>query len=144
MGGGHEKPCGAGGVAASCAFFRVRTFCQPTFQPIFILGILIVAVGEVLNGYHHWLLARLRQLGVRIYVVPRHGLFGWVACPHYLGEILSFVGYAMMSDLLPVWGNTLVASAYLSAKANSTLNWYRREKPLTIPSRWDRLIPFAY
>jgi hypothetical protein len=49
-----------------------------------------------------------------------------------------------MSGLLPVWGNTLVASAYLSARANSTLNWYRREKPLTIPSRWHRLIPFAY
>jgi hypothetical protein len=43
-----------------------------------------------------------------------------------------------------VWGNALVASAYLSARANSTLNWYRREKPLTIPSRWHRLIPFAY
>ena len=133
-----------GGVAASCAFFQVRTFGQPTSPLIFILGILTFAFGEVLNGYHHWLLARLRPLGVRIYVVPRHGLFGWVACPHYLGEILSFVGYAIMSGLLPVWGNTLVASAYLSARANSTLNWYRREKPLTIPSRWHRLIPFAY
>jgi hypothetical protein len=30
--------------------------------------------------------------------------------------------YAIMSGLLPVWGNTLVASAYLSARANSTLN----------------------
>jgi 3-oxo-5-alpha-steroid 4-dehydrogenase 1 len=89
-------------------------------------------------------LARLRPLGVLIYVVPRHGLFGWVACPHYLGEILSFVGYAMMSDLLPVWGNALVAAAYLSARANSTLSWYRREMPLQIPSRWRRLVPFAY
>jgi len=26
-----------------------------------------------------------------------------------------------MSDLLPVWGNALVASAYLSSRANSTL-----------------------
>jgi 3-oxo-5-alpha-steroid 4-dehydrogenase len=132
-----------GGVAASCAFFQVRTFGQPTSQPIFTLGILIFALGEVLNGYHHWLLARLRPLGVRIYVVPRHGLFGWVACPHYLGEILSFVGYAMMSDLLPVWGNALVTSAYLSARANSTLNWYRLEMPLQIPSGWRRLIPFV-
>jgi very-long-chain enoyl-CoA reductase len=89
-------------------------------------------------------LARLRPLGVRIYVVPRHGLFGWVACPHYLGEILSFVGYAMMSDLLPVWGNAMVLTAYLSARAHSTLNWYRREMPLQIPSGWRRLIPFAY
>jgi hypothetical protein len=133
-----------GGVAASCAFFQVRTFRQPTSQPIFILGILIFAFGEVLNGYHHWLLARLRPLGVRIYVVPRHGLFGWAACPHYLGEILSFVGYAMMSDLLPVWGNAMVLTAYLSARAHSTLNWYRREMALQIPSGWRRLIPFAY
>jgi hypothetical protein len=133
-----------GGVAASCAFFQVRTFRQPTSQPIFMLGILIFAFGEVLNGYHHWLLARLRPLGARIYVVPRHGLFGWVACPHYLGEILSFVGYAMMSDLLPVWGNAMVLTAYLSARAHSTLNWYRREMPLQIPSGWRRLIPCAY
>jgi hypothetical protein len=34
-------------------------------------------------------------------------LFGWVASPHYLGEISSFVGYAMMSALLPAWGNAL-------------------------------------
>jgi hypothetical protein len=132
------------GVATSCAFFQVRTLGQPTSNPIFILGVLTFAFGEVLNGYHHWLLARLRPLGVRIYVVPRHGLFGWVACPHYLGEILSFVGYAMMSDLLPVWGNAVVVTAYLGSRANSTLSWYRREMPLKIPSRWRRLIPFAY
>jgi 3-oxo-5-alpha-steroid 4-dehydrogenase len=133
-----------GGVAASCAFFQVRTFGQPTSQPIFILGVLTFAFGEVLNGYHHWLLARLRPLGVRVYTVPSRGLFGWVACPHYLGEILSFVGYAMMSNVLPVWGIPVVASAYLSARAHSTLNWYRREMPLQIPSGWRRLIPFAY
>jgi hypothetical protein len=81
-----------GGAAASCAFFQVRTFGQPTSPLIFILGILIFAFGEVLNGYHHWLLARLRPLGVRIYVVPRHGLFGWVACPQLLGRNFEFCG----------------------------------------------------
>jgi hypothetical protein len=123
---------------------KVRSLGQPTSNPIFILGVLTFAFGEVLNGYHHWLLARLRPLGVRIYVVPRRGLFSWVACPHYLGEILSFVGYAMMSDLLPVWGNAVVVTAYLGSRANSTLSWYRREMPLKIPSRWRRLIPFTY
>jgi hypothetical protein len=61
-----------------------------------------------------------------------------------LGEILSFVGYAMMSDLLPVWGNAVVVTAYLGSRANSTLSWYGREMPLKIPSRWRRLIPIAY
>jgi hypothetical protein len=38
-----------GGVAASCAFFQVRTSGQPTSQPVFILGVLTFAFGEVLN-----------------------------------------------------------------------------------------------
>jgi hypothetical protein len=49
-----------------------------------------------------------------------------------------------MSNVLPVWGIAVVASAYLSARAHSTLNWYRQEMPLRIPSGWRRLIPFAY
>jgi hypothetical protein len=73
---------------------------------------------------------------VRTYGVPRGGLF--VASPHYLGEILSFVGYAMMSALLPVWGNALVVSAYLASRANTTLKWYEREMPLRIPAGWRR------
>ena len=58
---------------------------------------------------------------MRTYGVPRRGLFGWVASPHYFGEILSFVGYGMMSDLLPVWGNALVVSVYLASRAKTTL-----------------------
>ena len=133
-----------GGAATSCAFFQVHTLGQPTSNPIFMLGVLVFAFGELLNGYHHWLLARLRAPGVRTYGVPRGGLFGWAASPHYLGEILSFVGYAMMSDLLPVWGNALVMSAYLASRANTTLKWYQREMPLRIPLGWRRLVPLAY
>jgi 3-oxo-5-alpha-steroid 4-dehydrogenase len=132
------------GAATSCAFFQVRILGQPISNPVFMLGVLVFAFGELLNGYHHWLLARLRAPGVRIYGVPRGGLFGWVASPHYLGEILSFVGYAMMSDLLPVWGNALVVSAYLASRANTTLKWYQREMPLRIPLGWRRLVPLAY
>ena len=54
-------------------------------------------------------------------------LFGWAASPHYLGEILSFVGSAMVSALLPIWGNALVVSAYLASSADTTLKWHQRE-----------------
>jgi hypothetical protein len=43
-----------GGAATSCAFFQVHTLGQPTSNPVFILGVLVFAFGEVLNGYHHW------------------------------------------------------------------------------------------
>ena len=86
-------------ATTSCAFFQVHTL-EPTSNPVFMLGVLVFAFGELLNGYHHRLLARLRASGVCTYGGPRGGLFGWVASPHYLGEILNFV----LSDLLPVWG----------------------------------------
>jgi len=133
-----------GGVAASSAFFQVHTSGQSTSSPTFVLGTVVFGLGELLNGYHHWLLARLRPPGVHTYFMPRGGLFGWVASPHYFGEILSFVGYAMMSDLLPVWGNALVVSTYLSSRANSTLKWYQGKMPRQIPTGWRRIVPFAY
>ena len=46
-----------GGAATSCAFFQVHTLEQPTSNLIFMLGVLVFAFGELLNGYHHWLLA---------------------------------------------------------------------------------------
>ncbi len=132
-----------GGTAAVCGFFQVRTAAQPSTS-LMALGGLTFAFGELSNGYHHLLLARIRASGVPTYSLPRGGLFRWVANPHYLGEIFSFLGYAMLSDLLPVWGTALAATAYLSARANSALEWYRRQMPLQIPSGWHRLLPFVY
>src|SRR5215471_17435563 len=48
-----------GGAAASSAFFQVHTSGQPTSNPTFMLGLVVFGLGELLNGYHHWLLARL-------------------------------------------------------------------------------------
>ena len=131
------------GAAAVCGFFQVRTVAQPSTL-LMVLGGLTFAFGELLNGYHHMLLGRIRAPGAKTYSLPRGGLFRWVASPHYLGEIFSFLGYAMLSDLLPVWGTALVVTAYLSARADSTLEWYRRQMPLQVPSGWRRLVPFVY
>ena len=131
------------GAAASCAFFQVRTL-EPPSKLLLVIGGITFIFGELLNAYHHWLLARVCVSRSSSYSVPRGGLFRWVASPHYVGEIFSFLGYAMLSDLLPVWGTALAASAYLSARANSTLEWYRREMPLRIPPGWRRLVPFIY
>ena len=51
------------GAATSCAFFQVRILGQPISNPVFMLGVLVFAFGELLNGYHHWLLARLQRAG---------------------------------------------------------------------------------
>ena len=56
------------------------------------------------NLYHHVLLRSLRsqtlQGAVKQYHVPRGGLFEFVSCPHYLFEILTFVGAACMTQAM--------------------------------------------
>jgi 3-oxo-5-alpha-steroid 4-dehydrogenase 1 len=103
----------------------------PELRPALIAGAGIFLVGQAINFYHHLLLARLRPAGAvgQGYRVPQGGLFRWVACPHYLGEIISWVGYAVMAGLPPSWGNAAVVVVYLGARSRSTLRWYQQNLP---------------
>jgi 3-oxo-5-alpha-steroid 4-dehydrogenase 1 len=117
----------------------------PGLRPQLYAGAAIFLCGQAINFYHHLLLARLRPAGAagQGYRVPRGGLFQWVACPHYLGEIVSWVGYAVMSGLPPAWGNAIVIVVYLGARSRSTLRWYRDNLP-DWPARRRALIPFLF
>jgi hypothetical protein len=94
-----------------------------------LMGAALFLLGQAINLYHHLLLARLRADGRPDYRVPQGGLFRWVACPHYLGEIIAWAGYAVMAGLLPAWGNAFVVLCYLGARSRSTLRWYREHLP---------------
>lgn len=49
-------------------------------------------VAGLTQSYYHWCLARVKGLGGNLgkYGVPRGGLFEYVACPHYLCEIIVY------------------------------------------------------
>ncbi|XP_078435897.1 3-oxo-5-alpha-steroid 4-dehydrogenase family protein isoform X2 [Wolffia australiana] len=61
-------------------------------------GIFLFSIGIFGNLYHHCLLCNLRREGDKQYKIPHGGLFGLVTCPHYLFEILIFVGIACASQ----------------------------------------------
>lgn len=52
----------------------------------FVVGIGLFVIGELINLYHHSVLASLRPAGSSSgYLVPQAGLFRYVVCPHYFG-----------------------------------------------------------
>jgi 3-oxo-5-alpha-steroid 4-dehydrogenase 1 len=117
----------------------------PALRPPLMAGAGIFLLGQALNFYHHLLLARLRLAGDTGggYRVPHGGLFQLVACPHYLGEIIAWTGYAVMAGLPPAWGNAVVVAVYLGARSRSTLRWYQQNLPGWPPDR-RALVPYLF
>ncbi|KAL9540519.1 hypothetical protein MBANPS3_009635 [Mucor bainieri] len=106
------------------------------------LGMIVFHLGELINGVHHLFLSELRSNGSKTYTIPTGGLFKFVWCPHYLGEIMSFVGIVLLSQHLFILILQLGSAGYLAVRAYNTKKWYS-DKFEEVPSR-ACLIPFIF
>ncbi len=107
------------------------------------LGAVVFLLGELGNLYHHVLLARLRGPADKSYQIPQGGLFRLVACPHYFFEIVAWVGIAIMSKQLMVFGVISFSVFYLLARSVSTVRWYKA-KFADYPSERKAIIPYVF
>ncbi len=112
----------------------------PAPNGLFWAGLGLFAIGIAGNFWHHKLLADLRREGSG-YAIPRGGLFEWVVCPHYLFEILTWLGIAMLSQHLFTYLTVLGMGCYLAARSINTLKWYHAQFP-NFPKARKALIPF--
>ena len=114
-------------------------------------GLGIVLVGTLLQFHSHFLLAQPWQKRRRTapasisYRIPRGGGFEWVSCPHYLAEILVYVGFAVLLVEYSVWPWLPVAWVFanLTLAAGLTHGWYLH-KFKTYPRHRKALIPYIY
>lgn len=113
------------------------------------VGLGCVATGEILNGYHHWLLRRLRvrEKNEQDYVLPRGGLFNHCVAPHYFAEQVIFFGIMILSQNLVSVALNLFPMVYLTLRAARTHEWYANHLPASEQiglQRRKRLIPFIW
>ena len=78
------------------AFARVYTW-DWLLDLRFILGFALFAGGAFLNWYSDQILLNLRKGGKQGYFIPEGGLFKWISCPNFFGEILEWTGFAIMT-----------------------------------------------
>ena len=134
-------------MAVSC-FYSLTTFFPTCFNrqpvgdidPLFYAGLGLFFIGETLNFVHHKILADLRQTSVA-YMIPRGGLFDFVACPHYLFEIVSWFGLALIFRHYSMFLFFSVMVIYLIIRSLLTLRWYREQFPDFPPDR-KAIFPF--
>jgi protein-S-isoprenylcysteine O-methyltransferase Ste14 len=112
-------------------------------DPRFIAGALIFAAGYATNRWADMALRGLRKPGELGYRVPRGGLFRWVSCPNYLGEIVEWSGWALATWSLSGLVFAVWTIANLAPRARTHHVWYRRQFP-DYPADRKALIPWVW
>ena len=113
-------------------------------DPRFILGLIIYAFGFTLNIWSDSILRNLRSKtpgpDEPRYKIPYGGGFRFVTCPQYLGEIISFVGLAVMTWNLGAgfviaitMGNLIPRAVYTHKWFNKNFDNYPKERKAIIP-----------
>ena len=109
-------------------------------DPRFVVGVGLFVAGTLINRHADLTLRGLRQPDESGYRIPRGGLYRWVSCPNYLGEILEWVGWAVATWSLPGLAFAVWAIANLVPRARSHHQWYRERFP-DYPDGRKALVP---
>ncbi len=93
----------------------------------FLTGVLCFVIGWSINQHADTALLRLRRPGESGYRIPRGGLYRWVSCPNYLGEILEWIGWAIATWSLAGLAFAVFTIANLLPRALANHRWYRQQ-----------------
>ncbi|KAL2549121.1 3-oxo-5-alpha-steroid 4-dehydrogenase family protein [Forsythia ovata] len=131
-------------AAASMIYLQHLTlgFREPLVD-LKYLGLLLFLVGICGNFYHHYLLSKLREKNEKGYKIPRGGLFSMVICPHYLFEIIVFLGISLISQTPFSYSTALGVALYLVTRSYATRKWYL-SKFENFPKNVKALVPYVF
>lgn len=113
-------------------------------DPRFLVGSGVFLLGFVINIHADTVLIHLRKPGETGYVIPRGGLFRFVTCPNYLGEILEWIGWAILTWSLAGAAFAVYTIANLAPRAVSNHRWYREKFGADYPAERRALVPFVF
>ena len=114
---------------------------SPSVDRWLVLGLLVFGVGFVLNRWSDAVLLRLRDRpSATRYQLPTVGVYRWVSCPTYLGELLGWAGYAIAARSLPALAFFVFTAANLVPRARVHHAWYRATFP-EMPASRRALLP---
>ena len=102
----------------------------------------LFVIGATTNLLADTQLIRLRKSSNLDYRIPRGGLFKWISCPNYLGEIIEWAGFAILAGTLPALSFAIWTAANLIPRAMAHHQWYCDQFP-SYPSERKAIIPFV-
>ena len=108
----------------------------------FITGLTLFLTGMVINIRADYQLIGLRKKGsTEHYVIPRGWLFEKISCPNHFGEMIEWMGFAILTWSLPAVAFFIWTAANLIPRAMAHHKWYR-DKFVDYPKSRKAIIPY--
>jgi len=110
-------------------------------DPRFIIGIILFFAGLSINWKADNILINLRKPGETNYEIPAGWLFGKVSCANLFGELIEWLGFAILCWNLPALTFFIWTAANLIPRALAHHKWYK-EKFSEYPVSRKAIIPY--
>jgi len=107
----------------------------------FIIGIVIFLMGLFINITSDNILIKIKALN-QGYKIPNGLFYKYVSCPNYLGEILEWLGFAIICWSFPAFLFLIWTIANLLPRALANHKWYKRKFKKEYPNKRKAIIPF--
>jgi 3-oxo-5-alpha-steroid 4-dehydrogenase 1 len=144
------KPTAVAVVLAACAFNVINGSAngqaaghatQPPWIQL-LLGSSLFFTGIYINVTSDMHLKRLRPKNSTEYYIPYQGLYKYVSCANYFGEIVEWLGYAILANNSSAYAFVLCTMANLIPRALATHRWYLA-KFSDYPKNRRAVLPFV-
>lgn len=107
----------------------------------FVLGTSLFTIGWIINVWSDEILLHLRKPHEKGYKIPKGGFYRYISCPNYFGEMIEWLGFAIMTWNLASLSFALWTIANLAPRAFSNHKWYKNKFP-NYPKNRKALVPF--
>jgi len=111
--------------------------------PQFIIGFILFIVGLSINIHSDKVIRGLRKPGDTKHYLPGKGLYKYVTSANYFGELIEWLGFAILTWSLAGAVFAIWSFANLVPRANSIYKRYKEEFGAEVGNR-KRVIPFIY
>lgn len=106
------------------------------------IGLGVFAAGMLINHIADSKLIALRK-EQKGYQIPRKWLFEYISCPNHFGEIVEWIGFAIVAWTLPAMTFAIWTFCNLVPRALNHHDWYR-EKFEEYPKKRKAVFPFLF
>ena len=115
---------------------------EPLFSNHIIIGIMLFTTGLIINRSSDRLLISLRKKQAG-YQIPKGGFFDYISCPNHLGEIIEWLGFAIIAWNLPALSFFIWTACNLIPRALNHHEWYIDHFP-DYPKNRKAIIPYIW